>query len=136
MPKADTLVELRDEPYYLPLGDEVALFEAAYRARLPVHQGMSRTRFGVGVSLAAIDESNVRSLARMLRDAGVTLVEADATEIPENVDVLLLVHPKALGDGTRYMITFPRSAGEAPQSGDRVRLWRQRLLPRCEQPDR
>lgn len=24
------------EPWYLPLGDEVAVFEAAYRARVPV----------------------------------------------------------------------------------------------------
>lgn len=34
----------------------------------------------------------------------VAAVEADATEIPENVDVLLLVHPKALSDGTLYAI--------------------------------
>ncbi len=44
-----TLAELREEPYYLPLGDEVALFEAAYRARLPVllkgPTGCGKTRF-------------------------------------------------------------------------------------------
>lgn len=34
----------------------------------------------------------------------VEAVEANATEIPENVDVLLLVHPKALSDGTLYAI--------------------------------
>jgi len=27
---------ITDEPYYAPQGDEVALFEAAYAARLPV----------------------------------------------------------------------------------------------------
>lgn len=41
--------ELRAEPYYLPLGDEVALFEAAYQARLPVllkgPTGCGKTRF-------------------------------------------------------------------------------------------
>ena len=34
----------------------------------------------------------------------VEVVEANATEIPQNVDVLLLVHPKALSDGTLYAI--------------------------------
>jgi len=42
-------VELREEPYYLPLGDEVGLFEAAYHARLPVllkgPTGCGKTRF-------------------------------------------------------------------------------------------
>ena len=42
-------VELREEPYYLPLADEVALFEAAYHARLPVllkgPTGCGKTRF-------------------------------------------------------------------------------------------
>ena len=41
--------ELRVEPYYMPLEDEVALFEAAYRARLPVllkgPTGCGKTRF-------------------------------------------------------------------------------------------
>jgi len=41
--------ELREEPYYLPLGDEVAEFEAAYHARLPVllkgPTGCGKTRF-------------------------------------------------------------------------------------------
>ena len=45
----DELAELRDEPYYLPLADEVALFEAAYQARLPVllkgPTGCGKTRF-------------------------------------------------------------------------------------------
>lgn len=40
---------LHAEPWYLPLGDEVALFEAAYRARLPVllkgPTGCGKTRF-------------------------------------------------------------------------------------------
>jgi nitric oxide reductase NorQ protein len=43
------LAELREEPYYLPLGDEVAVFEAAYQARLPVllkgPTGCGKTRF-------------------------------------------------------------------------------------------
>jgi nitric oxide reductase NorQ protein len=40
---------VRDEPWYLPLGDEIAVFEAAYRARLPVllkgPTGCGKTRF-------------------------------------------------------------------------------------------
>ena len=40
---------VRDEPYYVPLGDEVSLFEAAYAARLPVMlkgpTGCGKTRF-------------------------------------------------------------------------------------------
>ena len=43
------LSELREEPYYLPLADEVSLFEAAYHARLPVllkgPTGCGKTRF-------------------------------------------------------------------------------------------
>ena len=34
----------------------------------------------------------------------VQTIEVDATEIPEDVDVLLLVHPKLLGDATLYAI--------------------------------
>ncbi len=41
--------ELRDEPWYLPIGDEVQMFEAAYQARLPVllkgPTGCGKTRF-------------------------------------------------------------------------------------------
>ena len=44
-----SLVELREEPYYLELADEIALFEAAYHARLPVllkgPTGCGKTRF-------------------------------------------------------------------------------------------
>ena len=40
---------LTEEPYYLPLGNEVELFEAAYAARLPVMlkgpTGCGKTRF-------------------------------------------------------------------------------------------
>src|SRR5580692_2370103 len=40
---------LTDEPWYLPLADEVQIFEAAYRARLPVllkgPTGCGKTRF-------------------------------------------------------------------------------------------
>ncbi|MBJ7365798.1 MAG: AAA family ATPase, partial [Thermoleophilia bacterium] len=40
---------LEAEPYYLPLGNEVELFEAAYKARLPVMlkgpTGCGKTRF-------------------------------------------------------------------------------------------
>ena len=40
---------LTEEPWYLPLGDEVQMFEAAYRARLPVllkgPTGCGKTRF-------------------------------------------------------------------------------------------
>ena len=40
---------LTEEPYYLPLGNEVELFEAAYHARLPVMlkgpTGCGKTRF-------------------------------------------------------------------------------------------
>src|SRR6478736_10364393 len=41
--------ELRHEPWYLPVGDEVQMFEAAYQARLPVllkgPTGCGKTRF-------------------------------------------------------------------------------------------
>ncbi|MBI4308025.1 MAG: CbbQ/NirQ/NorQ/GpvN family protein [Chloroflexi bacterium] len=40
---------LREEPFYLPVGDEVQLFEAAYRAKIPVllkgPTGCGKTRF-------------------------------------------------------------------------------------------
>ncbi|MBI4233848.1 MAG: CbbQ/NirQ/NorQ/GpvN family protein [Chloroflexi bacterium] len=40
---------VRDEPFYLPLGDEVQLFEAAYRGKIPVllkgPTGCGKTRF-------------------------------------------------------------------------------------------
>lgn len=49
MSEALDLVHLEDEPYYLPLGDEVAVFQAAYDARLPVllkgPTGCGKTRF-------------------------------------------------------------------------------------------
>ena len=44
-----TTSELREEPWYLPIGDEVQMFEAAYQARLPVllkgPTGCGKTRF-------------------------------------------------------------------------------------------
>jgi nitric oxide reductase NorQ protein len=44
-----TTSELRAEPWYLPIGDEVQMFEAAYQARLPVllkgPTGCGKTRF-------------------------------------------------------------------------------------------
>src|SRR3954453_5398566 len=44
-----TTSELREEPWYLPVGDEVPMFEAAYHARLPVllngPTGCGKTRF-------------------------------------------------------------------------------------------
>ena len=44
-----TTSELLDEPWYLPVGDEVQMFEAAYQARLPVllkgPTGCGKTRF-------------------------------------------------------------------------------------------
>ena len=47
--RQDDSSKLRAEPYYLALEDEVALFEAAYRARLPVllkgPTGCGKTRF-------------------------------------------------------------------------------------------
>ncbi|MCX6020687.1 MAG: CbbQ/NirQ/NorQ/GpvN family protein [Chloroflexi bacterium] len=40
---------LREEPYYLPIHDEIAIFEAAYRAKIPVllkgPTGCGKTRF-------------------------------------------------------------------------------------------
>ena len=42
-------LRVRDEPYYVPIGDELRLFEAAYAARLPVMlkgpTGCGKTRF-------------------------------------------------------------------------------------------
>lgn len=47
--EAVNLAKLNNEPYYLPLGDEVELFNAAYDARLPVllkgPTGCGKTRF-------------------------------------------------------------------------------------------
>ena len=41
--------DLKEEPYYLPINDEVELFLAAYRQRLPVllkgPTGCGKTRF-------------------------------------------------------------------------------------------
>jgi len=49
MSEAIDLSELREEPYYLELADEVALFEAAYHSRLPIllkgPTGCGKTRF-------------------------------------------------------------------------------------------
>ena len=49
MSEAANLAHLQDEPYYLPLGDEVEIFQAAYDARLPVllkgPTGCGKTRF-------------------------------------------------------------------------------------------
>ncbi len=49
MSEAPDLVQLEEEPYYLPLGDEVDVFQAAYDARLPVllkgPTGCGKTRF-------------------------------------------------------------------------------------------
>jgi nitric oxide reductase NorQ protein len=49
MSEAVNLAYLKDQPYYLPLGDEVEIFEAAYAARLPVllkgPTGCGKTRF-------------------------------------------------------------------------------------------
>ena len=40
---------IREEPFYIPLSDEVELFEAAYREKLPVLMkgptGVGKTRF-------------------------------------------------------------------------------------------
>ena len=40
---------IAEEPYYLPIGDEIALFEAAYEQRIPVllkgPTGAGKTRF-------------------------------------------------------------------------------------------
>jgi nitric oxide reductase NorQ protein len=49
MSEAADLVHLDEEPYYLPLADEVEVFTAAYQARLPVllkgPTGCGKTRF-------------------------------------------------------------------------------------------
>ena len=43
------MTERGPEPYYLPIGDEIEVFEAAYEARLPVllkgPTGCGKTRF-------------------------------------------------------------------------------------------
>ena len=43
------LTRADEEPFYLPVGDEVSLFEAAYRERIPVllkgPTGCGKTRF-------------------------------------------------------------------------------------------
>ncbi len=49
MSEAPNLAHLEEEPYYLPLADEVEIFQAAYDARLPVllkgPTGCGKTRF-------------------------------------------------------------------------------------------
>lgn len=49
MSEASNLTDLKEEPYYKALGDEVEVFEAAYHARLPVllkgPTGCGKTRF-------------------------------------------------------------------------------------------
>ncbi len=49
MSEAPNLSHLEEEPYYLPLADEVEIFQAAYDARLPVllkgPTGCGKTRF-------------------------------------------------------------------------------------------
>ena len=49
MSEAINFATLDSEPYYVPLGDEIEVFEAAYRARLPVllkgPTGCGKTRF-------------------------------------------------------------------------------------------
>jgi nitric oxide reductase NorQ protein len=49
MSEAANLANLQQQPYYLPLGDEVEVFQAAYDARLPVllkgPTGCGKTRF-------------------------------------------------------------------------------------------
>ena len=49
MSEAPNLTDLKEEPYYKALGDEVEVFEAAYHARLPVllkgPTGCGKTRF-------------------------------------------------------------------------------------------
>jgi nitric oxide reductase NorQ protein len=49
MSEAVNLANLQQQPYYLPLGDEVEVFQAAYDARLPVllkgPTGCGKTRF-------------------------------------------------------------------------------------------
>ncbi len=49
MNEAPNLAHLESEPYYLPLADEVEIFQAAYQARLPVllkgPTGCGKTRF-------------------------------------------------------------------------------------------
>jgi len=68
-----------EEPFYLPLGDEVELFEAAYRNRLPVllkgPTGCGKTRFveymtwrlkgGLGTGRAPGEGSVARDLEHM-----------------------------------------------------------------------
>ena len=55
-----------DEPYYLPLGDEITLFEAAYKSRLPVllkgPTGCGKTRF-IEYMAWRISQSNGRVLS-------------------------------------------------------------------------
>ena len=49
MSEAANLANLDEEPYYLPVGDEVQIFQAAYESRLPVllkgPTGCGKTRF-------------------------------------------------------------------------------------------
>ncbi len=49
MSEAANLANLDEEPYYLPIGDEVQIFQAAYESRLPVllkgPTGCGKTRF-------------------------------------------------------------------------------------------
>ena len=60
---------LQEEPYYVPVGDEIELFEAAYKQRLPLifkgPTGCGKTRFveymayRLGIELTKVSKSKV-----------------------------------------------------------------------------
>lgn len=69
---------MAEAPYYLPVGDEVDIFSAAYDCRLPVllkgPTGCGKTRF-------------VEYMAYSLRDRDRSQRQADATEVPDVITV-------------------------------------------------
>ena len=65
-----TIIEeyvIADEPYYLPIGDEIEIFEAAYHQRVPVllkgPTGTGKTRFVEHMSWRLGEQLTVANLA-------------------------------------------------------------------------
>lgn len=73
-----------EEPYYVPLGDEVELFEAAFRQKIPVilkgPTGCGKTRFveymayRLGKPMTVINEKNRQTAGQELSPSGLPIV--------------------------------------------------------------
>ena len=88
---------MHDAPYYLPIGDEIEIFRAAYACRLPVllkgPTGCGKTRF-------------VEYMAHALRGAPSTEALAPGQEAPPNNLITVACHEDLTGSDLvgRYLI--------------------------------